>query len=268
MKLSRLITIAILAVALLCGQAGGQNIETGFLNRTVSVNGSEYRYVVYVPREFSRKKVWPVIMVLHGGGMYGNDGLIQTEGGLARAIRMNPQKYPVIVVWPQAHADGTPGWQLEGGTAALAALDATVKEFNGDPARLILAGHSAGGNGAWSLASRFPEKWAAVVTIAAFVDSFKGKTSGVDYPSLAPVGSGDVFAYVAKRVKGIPIWIFNGDADTNVDVSQSRKLVAALKAIGADFRYTEYQGLDHNTAGVNAYSSSELIEWMLRQRRP
>ena len=263
------VSAMLVVAALFAGAAAtiAQKTETGFLNRSVMVNGSEYRYVVYVPREFTRTRSWPVIVQLHGGGSYGNDGLKHTEGGLARAIRNNPERCPVIVVFPQAHADGTPGWQLEGGQAALAALDRTIKEFNGDPKRVILTGYSAGGNGTWSIASRYPERFAALVPICSFVAAFKGTTSGIDYPSLAPADSGDVFTFVAKRVSGIPIWIFHGDADTTVNVEASRKMTAALKSIGATIQYTEFAGVDHNGATNTAYARADLIEWMLKQRR-
>ena len=245
-----------------------QKIQTGFLNRSVTVNGSEYRYVVYVPREFTRTKMWPVIIQLHGGGAYGNDGLKHTEGGLARAIRINPERFRVIVIFPQAHADGTPGWQREGGQAALTALDGIIKEFNGDPNRIILTGYSAGGNGTWSIASRYPERFAAIVPICGFVAAFKGTTSGIDYPSLAPADSGDVFTYLARRVSNLPIWIFHGDADQTVNVEVSRKMNAALKSVGANVQYTEFPGVDHNGATNTAYARADLIEWMLRQHRP
>jgi predicted peptidase len=123
-------------------------------------------------------------------------------------------------------------------------------------------------NGTWSIASRYPERWAAIVPICSFVEVFKGKTSAIDYPSLAPANGGDVFTFVAKRVSGFPIWIFHGDADTNVDVEQSRKMAAALKAIGANVQYTELPGVDHNGATNTAYARADLIEWMLGQRRP
>ena len=245
-----------------------QRFDTGFLNRTVTFKGSEYRYVVYVPRGFTRARKWPVIMQLHGGGVYGNDGLKHTEGGLARAIRSNPERFPAIVIFPQAHADGTPGWQLEGGQAALAALDKTLKEFNGDAKRVVLTGYSAGANGTWSIAMRYPERFAAIVPICGFVAQFKGRTSGIDYPSLAPANGGDVFLYVAKRVSSLPIWIFHGDADASVDVEVSRKMSSALKSAGSNARYTEFAGVDHNGATNMAYGRADLIEWMLRQRRP
>ena len=175
-----------------------QHIETGFMNRSVMVSGVEYRYQVYVPREFSRSKKWPVIIALHGGGEYGNDGIRQTNGFLARAIRANPERFPAIVIFPQAHADGTPGWQLEGGQAALLALDKAIKEFQGDPKRVILTGLSAGGNGTWSIASRYPERFAAIVPVCGSIAGRKGGTSGIFYPALAPADAGDPYAFIAN----------------------------------------------------------------------
>jgi predicted peptidase len=142
-----------------------QKIETGFLDRSVAVGGVEYRYQVYVPREFNRKQKWPMIVALHGGGEYGSDGMKQTNVGLAPAIRRNPERFPAIVIFPQARADGKPGWQLDGGEAAIAAIDKAIKEFSGDAKRVVLTGYSAGGNGTWSLASHYPDKFAAIVPV-------------------------------------------------------------------------------------------------------
>lgn len=264
-----LFTRAVFVFAALTAGAGvcaAQKIETGFLDRSVMVNGSEYRYVVYVPREFSRLKSYPVILALHGGGEYGSDGLKQTAGALARAIRLNPERFPAIVVFPQAKADGTPGWQQEGGKAALAALDKSIKEFRGDARRVYLTGYSAGGNGSWFLASHYSERFAAAVIVCAFVTKFKGVTSGVEYGSIAPPGTPDEYAYVAKQVSQIPIWIFHGDADQNVSVEESRKMFAALKAIGAEVTYTELPGVPHN-AWDPAYAQAEVFEWLLKQKK-
>jgi len=244
--------------------APAQKVETGFLNRSVTVNGSEYRYVVYVPREFNSSRSWPVIVALHGGGEYGNDGIKQTAGALARAIRLNPERFPAIVLFPQAHADGTPGWQLEGGKAALDELDSTIKEFRGDPKRIYLTGLSAGGNGSWFLLSRYPQRFAAAVIVSGFVSEFKGKTSGVNYPSLASESKTDPFSVIAKQVSSIPIWIFHGDADQNVSVEESRKMFAALKSIGANVQYTELRGVPHN-AWDPAYSRADVFEWLFKQ---
>jgi predicted peptidase len=257
------VVVALTFGAVVCA---AQRIDTGFLNRAVTVNGSEYRYVVYLPREFSRSKIYPVILALHGGGSYGSDGLKQMAGGLARAIQLNPERFPAIVVFPQAKADNTPGWQQEGGQAALAALEKSIREFSGDRSRVYLTGLSAGGNGAWSLASRYPERFAALIVVCGFISKFTGHTSGVPYPALAPANERDPYAFIARRVSSIPIWIFHGDADKSVSVEESRKMAAALKAIGADVQYAELPGVDHN-AWDPAYQRADLIEWMFKQRR-
>jgi len=189
------------------------------------------------------------------------------DGGFGHVIRSGRNGFPAIVIFPQAHADGTPGWQLEGGQAVLAALDKSIKEFKGDPKRVVLTGYSAGGNGTWSLASRFPDRFAAIVPVCGFIFRFKGTTSGVNYPGLAAADAGDPYAFIAKRVSGIPVWIFHGDADKTVTVEESRKMAAALKAVGAKVQYTEFPGVDHN-AWDPAYARADLVEWMLKQRRP
>ena len=191
----------------------------------------------------------------------------QTAGALANAIRRNPERVPAIVVFPQAHADGTPGWQRDGGRAALLAVDEAIAEFSGDPARVYLTGYSAGGNGSWYLASRHPERFAAVAVVCGFVTEFTGKQSGVLYPSVAPNDAPDVYAWVAKNVATLPIWIYHGDADKNVSVDESRRMYAALKAVGANVQYTELKGVDHN-AWDAAYGSADLLGWLLNQRRP
>lgn len=258
-----------LAVATLAGTpvpAQAQARDTGFLDRAVEVDGVEFRYQVYVPRQYTSATRWPVILALHGGGEYGSDGVKQTNVGLAPAIRRNPERFPAIVVFPQARADGTPGWHLAGGRAAIAALDRTLSEFNGDAARVYLTGLSAGANGSWVLASRHADRFAAAVIVCGWVHAFTGRSSKVEYPALAPATEGDVFDAVARRAKGLPIRLFHGDADSVVPVEQSRRMAAALKAVGADVAYTEYAGVDHNSWD-RAYADADLWTWVFAQKR-
>lgn len=237
---------------------------TGFLSRSVRIGAEEYRYQVYVPREYrAGKKTWPVILALHGGGEYGRDGNRQTEGGLARAIRRNPERVPAIVVFPQSPPDGTPGFQKKGAAIALAALDHTLQEFSADRSRIYLTGLSMGGNGTWYLANHHPDRFAALVVVCGFIQSMQ---FSVNYPAIAPVHSADPYAAIAKKIAHIPIWIFHGDIDPTVPVSESRRMASALKAAGAKVHYTELRGVGHN-AWDPAYESAELFAWLFRQRR-
>lgn len=86
------------------------------------------------------------------------------------------------------------------------------------------------------------------------------------YPALAPASSQDPYVYVARLVSTLRIWVFHGDADKSVSVEESRNMVKALKAIGANAQYREFPGVDHN-AWDPAYDRADLIEWMLKQSR-
>lgn len=247
-----------------CVSVLAQRTETGFLDRAVTVDKVEYRYQVFVPREFTRSRKWPVILALHGGGEYGSDGVRQTSVGIGAAIRRNVARFQALVVIAQSKANGQPGWQLDGGRAALAALDRAIKEFNGDATRVVLTGYSAGGNGSWFLASRYPERFAAVVVVCGFVSKFTSPSNKIEYTALAD--GPDPHAEIAKLVSRLAIRMYHGDADDIVLPVESRKMAEALKAIGANYEYFELPRVNHN-AWDPAYDRAELIEWMLKQVR-
>jgi predicted peptidase len=232
-----------------------RNQQSGFLDQTVSFDAMEYPYVVYVPRELSASA--PVVLAFHGIGVRGDDGLRQTNRGLARAIRSNPDAWPAIVVMPQAPEQSV--WQGSAAAAALAALDQTIAEYEIDEARVYLTGLSMGGNGSWYLAYHHPDRFAALAVVCGFI-SHRPRVS-----AFLP-DSGDAFAEVAERIKGIPIWAFHGDRDEAIPVDETRKMVAALKQVGAEVRYTEFAGVGHG-AWDPAYAMPELSEWLFRQRR-
>jgi predicted peptidase len=254
------ITVAILMSESL---AGAQTSETGFLNRSVVIDGTAYAYQVYVPREYRPSTAWPIILALHGAGERGNDGLLQTQVGLGSAIRRHADRYPAIVVFPQRSPNAT--WQDFGATLALAALDRSIAEFKTDPSRVYLTGLSMGGNGAWYLAYRNPDRFAALVVVCGFVSGRTG-ASGSSYAAIAPASASDPFGEVAQRVARLPIWIFHGDADKSVPVEESRNMAAALKAIGANVQYTELPGVGHNSWDP-AYEMEALAKWLFEQRR-
>ena len=264
----RLLQILLIGLAAhIASVAAAPRQETGFLDRAVTVKGVEYRYEVYVPREYDRGRSWPIVLSLHGGGEYGADGIRPTVGALAKAIRVHPDRFPAIAVFAQAHADGTPGWQQASGEAALVEVDKALAEFHGDPSRIYLTGYSAGGNGAWFLAYHHPQRFAALVVICGFVSDFTGKQSHVFYPGIAPSSAPDRYVAIAERVQSLPIWIFHGDADQNVSVEESRGMASALRAVGANMHYTELAGVDHD-AWDTAYDDAEMVAWLLAQRRP
>ena len=238
-----------------------QQVQTGFLDRSVTVSGKAYRYQVYVPADYQSKPSWPAILFLHGAGERGDDGLVQTNVGLAPAIRKNPSRYPAIVIFPQVPRDSQ--WVGAPADMAVAALQQTMKEFKVDPKRLYLTGLSMGGHGTWYVAYRHPELFAAVVPICGWVREFPFFKGSVP---VVPGDSAAVMTNLVQRLSKTPIWIFHGEVDAVVNVNGSREPFNALKAASADVRYTELLGLDHNSWDA-AYGSEEFSRWLFAQHR-
>ena len=236
--------------------------DTGFLNRSVTIGATTYPYVVYVPREWDASKSWPVILFLHGAGERGSDGLHQTVVGLGNAVRWHPERFPAVIVFPQAPTDTR--WIGEPVDAAMQALDRTTKEFHGDPDRTYLTGLSMGGYGTWHAAMAYPDRFAAIVPICGGI--LKPETAASVRQSPITIGTPDPYEATAERVKHLPIWIFHGDADPTIPVSESRRMYEDLKKLGADVRYTEYPGVGHDS-WTKAYDEANLWTWMLSQRR-
>jgi predicted peptidase len=252
---------ALIALTGVARPVAAQRTETGFLDRTVVQGALSYRYQVYVPAGYVSTRAWPVILFLHGAGERGADGLLQTTVGLAPAVRRDPARFPAIIVLPQLPADSQ--WVGAPAEAAMLALGRTMAEFRVDSARVYLTGLSMGGHGAWYLAYRHPEFFAAVAPICGWVPERPELMGSVP---VVPADSGPPLPALARRLRRVPIWIFHGEMDQVVPVASSREAAAALRSDGGNVRYTEYLGLDHDSWDAT-YASREFVDWLFARRR-
>lgn len=236
--------------------------DTGFLNRSITVDGKPYRYVVYVPAEFDPAKRWPVLMFLHGSGERGDDGMRQIEVGLGRAIRWNPERFPMIVVFPQAPPDTQ--WLGAEARFAMMAMEQSIGEFSGDTDRLYLTGLSLGGYGVWHLALEHPGRFAALVPVCGGIVKPESADSVRQSPLTADAQ--EPWAFTASRVTETPVWIFHGGGDDVIPPSESQRMREELEKAGGNVRYTEFPDVGHD-AWDPAYANEELWAWLLRQRR-
>jgi predicted peptidase len=220
----------------------------GLLTRTVTLGQQAYDYQVYVPAKLQGQKKLPVILFLHGIGQRGEGGYVPDAGASGALARHYLERVPAIVLLPQCRK-GQYWHSPEMERMVMAELDATVKEFGGDAKRVSLAGVSMGGFGAWHLASEQQGKFAAIVSICGG----------------SPLTSGDRFAPIASRIGQTPVWVFHGEDDRVVPVTESRQMVKALNSIeGSHVRYSEYKGVGHNV-WLKALAEKELLPWLLKQ---
>jgi predicted peptidase len=96
-------------------------VKTGFLDQTITVDGREHRYVVYVPPGYSKDRDWPLLVFLNGKGECGTDGKRHAEVGLGPAIVREPERWPFVVAFPQKPQSET--WWPDHEALAIAIAD-------------------------------------------------------------------------------------------------------------------------------------------------
>lgn len=149
-------------------------------------------------------------------------------------------------------------WEDWGRIDALEALAFAKQEFQTDPLRTYLTGHSMGGHGTWQLGVLYPEKFAAIAPSAGWLsfDSYLGALGqATDQPLEgftkvvrdARVSSDTLNYFDNLKERGV--YILHGDADDNVPVTEARaakeKLLAMGLKEGTDFGYHEQPGAGH-----------------------
>jgi predicted peptidase len=234
-----------LTVAVLVAPAVSRadDAKHGFLDRVhKDPDGKEAKYVLFVPHDYKSDKAYPVILFLHGSGETGTDGVKQAKTGLGPAIKKNEKEFPFIAIFPQSQKRT---WKAgsEDADRALAILDEVMKEYKTDPKRVYLTGLSMGGSGTWSLAAKYPDRWAAIAPLC----------GGADLQSV-------------KTIKGLPCWCFVGDKDRAQLVENNHKMIAALKEAGGKPEFTEYKDVGHN-CWDRAYGTKELYAWLLMHKK-
>ena len=216
------------------------------------------------PENYDRKKKYPLILVLHGGGERGKDNEKQLIHGSRLFVSdENRKNFPAIVLFPQCPEDtywaatridrtkqpfkidfdysAEPNWPL---AAANELVRRTIKEEAVDPSRVYITGLSMGGMGTFEAVYRNPDLYAAALPIC---------------------GGGDVNKY-DKRITKTAFWVFHGADDAVVDVKLSREMVDKLKALKSEVKYSEYPGVNHNSWD-NAFGEKEYLSWMFSHKK-
>ncbi len=204
-------------------------------------------YLLYLPegyRENTRRK-WPLILFLHGMGERGtNLDKVKVHG--PPKLLDGATNLPFVVVSPQCPLGQW--WDVE---TLDALLEKIIRKERIDTRRVYLTGLSMGGFGSWELAMKFPDRFAAVAPICGGGNPF--------YPA----------GYTKRQaavLKEIPFWAFHGAKDTSVPLSESQRMVDALKKFGCDVKFTVYPEAGHDS-WTETYNNPELYEWFLRHEK-
>ncbi len=206
-----------------------------------TVTEENLRYYLYYPKEYETDvdADFGILIFLHGGGESG-EALEQIKKNGPPKLLVEGKQFPFLVLAPQnPHAKRW--WNTH---AVVQLLDSIAESNRVDKKRIYLSGLSRGGSAAWELATQYPNKFAALAVVC----------------GMAPL------PYAHWIDKEMPIWVFHGDRDQVIDVSESDKMVSKLKQMGYNVRYTRYDNVGHNS-WERAYTTDSLYTWMAKQKR-
>lgn len=215
-------------------------LATGASAQLQQVTGkAAYPFWLYLPADSILKAKPPVLIFLHGRSLSGTDlNIVKRYGVITEILR--GRKIPAIVFAPQVKPGS--GWEPD---KILNVLNWVQRNYVTDSSRVYVVGMSLGGYGTLHFCGKYPEKVAAGVALC-----------GGGNP-----GDG-------CRLATLPLWIQHGRLDQAVPISESEKMVQAIRECNGGV-LLEYKVYDHWGHGqlANILGQDAMYDWLFRQAK-
>lgn len=212
-----------------------------------------YNFWLYLPKEYkdlrtereniqakdSIQAPLPIVVFLHGRSLSGTDLYMVRKYGTLDALSAG-RKIEAVVVAPQVKLGDW--WRPN---RVMNVVKWVQKRYDVDSTRLYVLGMSLGGFGAIDFAATYPDKTAAAM---AFCGGSTRKTADLG------------------RLNKVPLWIMHGTADRDVPISDSRRVVEAMREANEQtpmLRYDEFEGSGHSIFARTFYLN-ESYEWLFK----
>ena len=138
------------------------------------VDGSLQPYTIFVPKDYDGGAAWPLLLLLHGSGgdqweltqaAANLDGRSVFHGALEEKV----QEPTFLICAPLAR--GPSGYEQIAEVDVMQTLDEVERDYHVDPDRVYAMGWSMGGAGSFLMATRFPDRFAALMPVAGSMDT-------------------------------------------------------------------------------------------------
>lgn len=191
-------------------------------------------YSIKIPDKFDRNKKYPLFVILHGSG---SDD---------RAILNNPfTENDFIEIAPFGRGTSNCYTTDNAEIDVREAVDDVIKNFPIDTSKIIIAGFSMGGYGAYRIFYEYPKLFKGIVVFSGHPD-LANKFFGEGYPDFSNPN------YLSS-FKNIPVFIYHSKNDLNCPYDLTRELVEQLKKIGAKVEFNVSTNGGHNIMDKDNY---------------
>ena len=181
----------------------------------------------------------PLVVFLHGRSLCGNNlDKVKKYGSLSYLLR--GKNIDAYVIAPQNPGES---WKPE---KVWNTIDYVLDECNVDTTRIYVLGMSLGGYGTLDVAAAYPDRIAAAVAMC-------GGATMKDLSGLADM----------------PLWIIHGTGDASVSVSQSDKVVEAIRKTQREnhldnrLTYDRVPGMNHSRP-ARLFCNMGIYDWLFQ----
>lgn len=213
------------------------SVKISFTQLSTVTDKTTYKFWINLPADSILKSKPPILIFLHGKSLSGTDLNKVKKYGVIHEMEKG-RKIPAIVVAPQVVSGH---WVPE---KVLEVLEYVQKNYNTDSSRIYVCGMSLGGYGTMHFAGKYADRVTAAVALC---------------------GGGN--EKDACNLSTIPFWIQHGNKDYAVPISESEKMVNAIKKCDAsNLIYTVHAGADHGDL-EKVFRTDELYDWLFKQTK-
>jgi predicted peptidase len=195
-----------------------------------------YNFWLSLPADSIQQNNPPILIFLHGKSLSGSDLNMVKKYGVIHEMEKG-RNIPAIVIAPQVPAGKS--WEPK---KILEVLEYVQQQYKTDTNRVYVAGMSLGGYGTLHFAGAYPDLVTAAVALC---------------------GGGNVKD--AGNLSEVPLWIQHGNLDSAVPISESEKIVKAIKECngGENLTYTVVKGANHGDL-EKVFRTDEMYNWLFQ----
>ncbi len=232
--------------------------------------GINMPYELYIPKNYNKKKKYPIVIGLHGTGereehisavlkktematVWAED----SEKGIRECLVLTPQctirydnedNWTTLNQFIAGHSD-SPFWPMPQLKVLWKLMEKLQKEYSIDDKRIYLIGISSGAFGAYVMAEEHPKAFAGLICACGAANPMR-----------------------ASELKGVPIWIFHSEDDPLIVPSYTLEPTkAAFDKAGVKYNLTVYPKGQVFWQSAHfcwevLFKDEGLREWLFKQR--